>query len=366
MRQAKRSRISPDHPIQRVNGPSLGFLDKGTYNEQYMDDLGPVVITISAALLVGVGSACAQNVTTVGGGSTSINLPATPSIPNATIIGGSTGSLVIPATGGGAGIVAPRIPPVTTNVFNVPNTTSIPQSFSPVFVPLNPNSDSAILNLGVPTDRISRVWYFPQPAQPGMGPIATKFAPVVDVMQQDTNTFSIRHSGNANFTVQNPTDLHVMSGDLIVIAHQPLTIDCGEATVTQQPNTIVQIIVTPNSVLVRTLLDERSDCVQVAISGGENFVLPISNEICVGRDEAAVGKALKGGLPRKDLIMTQLKDGRAVSSCSFLLPALTAQDSVLLSMYRKRIDQPLVSKLLKTAACLQLTSYSRGAYRVMD
>jgi hypothetical protein len=129
---------------------------------------------------------------------------------------------------------------------------------------------------------------------------------------------------------------------------------------------MAQIIVTPHTVLVRTLLDDKSDSVGVTLAGGNSFPLPLSHEVCVGSDEAVLTKALRDRVPRKGVVMTQLKGGETIATSSFMLPTVTAQDSVLLSMYRKGIDPPVVAKLIKTAACLQITSYRSGAYHNVD
>lgn len=312
-----------------------------------------------ATLLAGASPALAQ--TTISAGSISGGYSSPTGGIGAPPSQSGSGQLS-PTLGSARGIVTPTIVQQPVMLPVTPTTTVQQQT---VNLPIITNTDFKAVNFGVPTDRINKVWYYLQPAT-NSAPVPTKLAPVVSISKHDTAGYSVRHSGEAKYTETDATHLSITSGNAVVIAHKTITVSCGDITITQQPDTITQFIVTPNTVLIRALLDDRAEAIQIALKDGEKFSLAISCEICIGKNEDAVNKALKDSLPRSNVVMTQLKDGSTISTSSFLLPSLTAQDSVLLSMYRKGVDRALVTKLLKTAAILQVTSYNRSAYRPMD
>ena len=173
-----------------------------------------------------------------------------------------------------------------------------------------------------------------------------KFLGTLDMVQNASGTITF-NSGEALITAQAPT--------IIEISNQKVTIARGSTILIEKHGSVS---------VIRNVYDFSRDAVHV-IFDKNSLAIAVGEEAVITPTEVSFSKTMEDGIGRRGIQTASMPAGQTLTKSEISLVSLLEHNEILGILLRSadKEDQAFASKLKKITACLMMATPNHGAYK---
>lgn len=236
------------------------------------------------------------------------------------------------------------------------------------------NSVTASLNAALPSESSDDLYSSLDPVKNPYQPISyspgiehrshlTPDAGGYDIYTLETAGTIVKCIGNARVSVNQPGVVELKHGDVVIASTKGKTIvNSGDTSIAIEPSTIAYLSQEGTSLKIRNLHENGGSPLSVLV-GGRLFHIGVGHEIVISESESAYQHKIQDNVARRHIRRVN-QANKHIATCEFSLLSLIETSRILKQICHSKEadDKALEARLVKTAACLMLTTGSHGPY----
>lgn len=180
----------------------------------------------------------------------------------------------------------------------------------------------------------------------------------------ETNGTSIKCISSAKVSINQPGIVEVKKGDVLIAPNKNRTLVLSQAVqITVEPGTIAYISQVGGCLKICNLFESGLKPIKVTVD--ENVItIGVGHELIISENESAYKTHSQDSIGRRRIKRHVASGNRHIASCEFSLLSLLEGSEVLkhIRQSNEEDDRAIEARLVKTAACLMLTTSSHGPY----
>lgn len=180
----------------------------------------------------------------------------------------------------------------------------------------------------------------------------------------DVNGSKVKFVNTSSVFVDRNSQIILEAGEAVIAPDHRAIIVAGDATIIVAPSTIISISRNDNCLKIHNLYEKGNHAVR-AVVNGKSIEVGMGRELILSTNEGVTKmESSNDNLGRRRVKSLGYIGNKHATSCEISLISLLEKHSALKALVRSHDtqDKQLVAKLVKTAACLMMSTNSHGVY----